>query len=215
MVSGSGNDSISYSAMDERQMAQFQNLWGGGNQLAGQQGPGSQYSQDMMSNQNNLFSQGQNMLGGLQNNPYMQGGYQQSDAATGQISALISLLDTQQGRMNQQAGQGAVQSGGFGGGRQGVAEGIIGEGAQAALSQGAGQIMGQDMQNQLGQAGLYAQSMMGGLNSLQGMFGLGGSGYQAQWAPLQNQFGLMGQNMIKSTSASKGDSFGYNAPSSG
>jgi hypothetical protein len=63
------------------------------------------------------------------------------------------------------------------------------------------------MQGSIAGGGLNAQSMMGGLQSLQGMFNLGLSPYAAQWMPMQQMQGLLGQNMMEGTSQSDAMNF--------
>ncbi len=113
-LGGGYSKSDQSSQIDASQLQQMQGIWNQSNQLAAMLGQGSQYSQQMMQNQDQLYGQGQQMLAGLQNNPFMSGPYQPSQAATGQIGALSNLLNTQGQRMSAQAGQGAVQSGVFG-----------------------------------------------------------------------------------------------------
>ena len=63
-------------------------------------------------------------------------------------------------------------------------------------------MMQQDLMRQqqaaTSQAGIQAQTGMGGMAQLGSMFNLGMSPFQAQWQPLQNQAGLIGDANILS-----------------
>ena len=143
-----------------------------------------------------LRQQGQQFLGGLANNPYMRDQYTPSQAYQQQMSAGQQQIGQTMDRANWSAGQTGIQAGQFGAGRQQVASGLIGEAGVNAASNLSGQLMGQDMQNQLGQAGIFAQSALGGLSSLQGLYGLGMSPMQAAWTPLGNQAAIYGNPAI-------------------
>jgi hypothetical protein len=184
-----GEDSSSSSSstfISPDQLPFLQNLWSGGQGLMNQQ-TGSQFGNQMMGNAQGLWDQGQGFLNTL------QGPYQQSESAQAQIASLQQQLGQQSERMMGGVGQQGVQAGQFGQSRGEIGTGLVAEGAQNALAQGAGQIMGQDQ-------GIQAQSALGGLNSLQGMFGLGQSPYMSQWMPYSMQAGLVGNPAMEGKS---------------
>jgi hypothetical protein len=180
----SGSSSPEAPLINMGQYPFLQNLWGGGSGLMNQQNSG-QFNNQMFSNPQQLYGQGEQFLDSL------QGPYQQSESATSQIASLQQQLGQQSGRLMNQVDQGGVQAGQFGQSRGDIGRGMVAEGAQNALAQGSGQIMGQDQ-------GIQAQSALGGLSSLQGMFGLGQSPYISQWMPYQNQAGLVGSPISNS-----------------
>jgi hypothetical protein len=195
---GGGKSSSSGSSYIAPQQLPFlQNLWGGGQNLMNQQNAG-QFGNQMFGNAQQLYGQGEQFLGSL------QGPYQQSESATSQIASLQQQLGQQSGRLMNQVDQGGVQAGQFGASRGDIGRGMVAEGAQNALAQGSGQIMGQDQ-------GIQAQSALGGLNSLQGMFGLGASPWASQWMPYQMQQGLVGNPAM----ASENESSAWNMSMSG
>jgi hypothetical protein len=176
------------------QLPFLQNLWGGGQGLMNQQ-VNSPFGARMQTNANQLYGQGQDFLGQL------NGPYQQSQSATQQIGSLQQQLGQQSDRLMHGVGQQGVGSGQFGNSRGDIGQAMVGEGAQNALAQGAGQIMGQDQ-------GIQAQSALGGLNSLQGMFGLGQSPYMSQWMPYMMQQGLVGSPAMEGKSSGKSSQSG-------
>jgi hypothetical protein len=188
---GGGKSSSSGSSfINKDQLPFLQNLWGGGQNLMNQQ-MGSGFGQQMFGNAQDLYGQGQGFLNTL------QGPYQQSDSATSQIAALQQQLGQQSGRLMNQVGQTGVQAGQYGSSRGQIGRGMVAEGAQNALASGAGQIMGQDQ-------GIQAQSALGGLNSLQGLYGLGQSPYMSQWMPYSMQSGLLGSPLAGQQSTQQG-----------
>ena len=150
-----------------------------------------------------LGQQGQGFLGGLganagqQLNEFIgQGPTQQ------QIGSLGDLLQRNLGQSLGQVNQQAVGSGGFGGARQGLAQGqAIGD-TQLAFGAGTAQILGQDVQRRQDAAGQQAQLQgltgLGGLESLQGLFNLGLSPFGAEFAPLQAAAGVIGGPILES-----------------
>ena len=89
-----------------------------------------------------------------------------------------------------------------------------GFGQQIGAQQAAGQLgLGQQGIGQAGQLGA-GQLQLGGLESLQGLFNLGLSPFQAEFQPLQNLAGILGPGNVlqrssgQSTSSSKSGSFG-------
>jgi hypothetical protein len=171
------------------QLPFLQNLWSGGQGLLNQQNNGgfNGFNRQMMGNAQNLYGQGQDFLGQL------NGPYQQSQAAGQQISSLQQQLGQQSDRLMAGVGQQGIGAGQFGQSRGDIGQAMVGEGAQNALAQGAGQIYGQDQ-------GIQAQSALGGLNSLQGLYGLGQSPYMSQWMPYSMQAGLVGNPAMEGKS---------------
>jgi hypothetical protein len=166
----------------------LENLWGGGQNLLNQQ-LGGGFGQEMFGNANQLYGQGQGFLNQL------SGPYQQSESAQAQIGSMAQQVGQYSDRAMNQVGQQGIMAGQFGQPRGQIGRGMVAEGAQNAIAQGAGQIMGQDQ-------GIQAQSALGGLNSLQGMFGLGQSPYMSQWLPYQMQAGIIGNPAMESKNSS-------------
>lgn len=174
-----------------------------------QQGPGSTFLQERLSQQNPFLNE--------------------------QISQLGSDIGQQfQESILPGIRRGAQVVGGQGGGRQGVAEGIAATGASDAFARGAGALRFGDVQqrqqaatalnqNQIAQQSLQAQSALGGLGSLQGLFNLGLSPFQAQFAPLQQLASILGGPTVlqqgagqqSSTQQSTGSGSGFNFGLSG
>jgi hypothetical protein len=107
------------------------------------------------------------------------------------------------------------------GGLTGQAAGQLGGLQQQGIGQQIGALQGAGAlglgQQGISQAGLLGQGQLGlgGLESLQGLFNLGLSPFQAEFGPLQNLAGLLGigapvvgQSAASGTSASKSGSFG-------
>jgi hypothetical protein len=185
-----GEDSSSSSSstyISPDQLPFLQNLWSGGQNLQERQMGGAMNGR-MMGNANQLYDQGQNFLGQL------NGPYQQSESAQGQIASLQQQLGQQSERMMGGVGQQGVQAGQFGQSRGEIGKGMVAEGAQNALASGAGQIMGQDQ-------AIQTQGALGGLNSLQGLYGLGQSPYMSQWMPYMMQQGLVGSPAMEGRSS--------------
>ena len=219
MVSGSGSKSSDRTYISREQLAQKQKLWNEGNQLAPQQ-------QGAI---NNLGTLSQDLTGQMQG---MMGGLGQTAAGTSQamqglggmgqvgggnpylvqnLDALGAGINKQMGLANQQLGMGAVQSGGFGGGRQGVAQGMLmGEGLDA-YQQGAASLLNQSSQQSLAanqaMGGLQNQAAMSGGQMAQGIYGMAQNPMMAQWLPLQMQSNLLGGNIMDSSSSSSSSSF--------
>ena len=172
-------------------------------------------SQQAFGSAQQLGQQGQDFLGGLgsqaggQLDPFIgQGPTQQ------QIGSLGDLLQRNLGQSLGQVNQQAVGSGGFGGARQGLAQGqAIGD-TQLAFGAGTAQILGQDVQRRqdaaLGQAGIQGQTALGGLGSLQSLFNLGLSPFGAQFQPLQQAANVIG-GPIRETQAT-GQATGTGTP---
>ncbi len=85
----------------------------------------------------------------------------------------------------------AIGGGQLGGGRQGVAQGLLGQGAIDAFSRGATELRGQDIGRQLTAAQAFGQQQQGAAGAL-GQLG----GQQALGAAGLNQAGLLGQGQL-------------------
>ena len=208
-ASKSESESQSQTAMNEQQMAQKELLWSQMQQLAPQQ-------QGRIRELGFLADDlGQGMQGMFQNLGQTAAGTSQATqglAAMGQVGggnpylmqnmdALGAGINKQLGYANQGLSVGAVQSGGFGGGRQGVAQGMmIGEGLDA-FQQGASSLLNQAL------GGLQNQAAMGGMQGAGNIFEMGMNPLMAQWLPLQMQSGLLGGNIMDSSSSSSSSSF--------
>ncbi len=218
-ASKSESESQSQTAMNKQQMAQKELLWSQMQQLAPQQQGRIRelgfLADDLGQGMQGMFdSLGQTAAGTSQAT--------QGLAAMGQVGggnpylmqnmdALGAGINKQLGYANQGLSVGAVQSGGFGGGRQGVAQGMmIGEGLDA-FQQGASSLLNQSSQRSLdaNQAlgGLQNQAAMGGMQGAGNIFEMGMNPLMAQWLPLQMQSGLLGGNIMDSSSTSSSSSF--------
>ncbi|MCP4001670.1 MAG: tail fiber domain-containing protein [Gammaproteobacteria bacterium] len=190
----SSNQSQSSTFINKDQLPYLQSLWGAGQGIMQDQMGGRMMPQaNRMTKQ--LYGQGQDFLGQL------QGPYQMSESAQGQIGSLQQQLGQQSERMMAGVGQQGVGTGQFGSSRGEIGKGMVAEGAQNFLAQGAGQIMGQDQ-------AIQAQSALGGLSSLQGMYGLGMSPYQSQWGPATAMAGILGGPAMESQSTGRGKQTG-------
>ncbi|MCP4000090.1 MAG: tail fiber domain-containing protein [Gammaproteobacteria bacterium] len=190
----SSNQSQSSTFINKDQLPYLQSLWGAGSGIMQQQMQGGMMGQaNQMAGQ--LYGQGQGFLNQL------QGPYQMSQGAQSQIGSLQQQLGQQSERMMAGVGQQGVGTGQFGSSRGEIGKGMVAEGAQNVLAQGAGQIMGQDQ-------AIQAQSALGGLSSLQGLYGLGMSPYQSQWGPAAAMAGILGGPAMESQSTGRGRSQG-------
>jgi len=146
--------------------------------LFGQQ---QQAGQQFAGQSQELFQQGQQSIGGLTQNPFL-------DALQGQAGGNPDLVAAQTGQLSDVLGQqfleqinpaisrGAQGVGQLGGGRQGVAQGLAIQGQQRALAQGNVQFQQADAarSQQAAQAGgsLFGQGTQAGLAALPGLQGL-------------------------------------------
>ena len=210
----SKSESESQSALNAQQMAQKEMLWSQANQLAPQQ---QGMIRDLGFLGQDLTGQMQGMMGGLGQTAAGTSQAMQGIGGMGQVGGgnpyLVQNLDAlgaginkQMGLANQQLGMGAVQSGGFGGGRQGVAQGMLmGEGLDA-YQQGAASLLNQSSQQSLAanqaMAGLQNQAAMSGGQMAQGIYGMAQNPLMSQWLPLQMQSNLLGGNIMDSSASS-------------
>lgn len=148
---------------------------------------------------------GQQLLGGLQNAgaplaPFVGEGYTQQ-----QIGSLQNLLNQNLSEnLLPMIGNNALFANGFGGSRQGIAQGLAVRGTQQALSEGATGILGQDImrrqQAAQGMAGIGAQGALGALSFLPQQLNL-------PFSPLQGYMNVLGPPTVlqqQQSSSSKG-----------
>jgi hypothetical protein len=142
----------------------------------------------------------------------------------------------------------AIGGGQLGGGRQGVAQGLLGQATQDAFGRGAADIRFQDLNRQFGAAGALQQGQtqaggalgqlggqqalgtaglnqaglmgagqlgLGGLDSLQGLFNLGFSPFEAEFTPLQNLAQIIGGPTVLGQGTSFGQSSSFGLDTSG
>jgi len=140
-----------------------------------------------------LYDFGYGALQGLTGNPYLDALQQQAGGNQQLVGQQVGQLQADLGRaFNQQVLPGirrdANAVGALGGGRQGVAEGIAAQGFADAFGRGVTDIYSQDAQRSLQAAtaggGLFAQSSLGALSSLPGLFETGLGQFTGQFAPL-------------------------------
>ncbi len=125
-----------------------------------------------------LFSAGQGFLGTLGSAGQGLSQFAQPGFAQQQIGAVQNLLNRNlTENLLPAIGSGAVQAGGFGGTRQGIAEGIALRGTQEALSNTSADILASDLlRRQSAQAQseqLASAGAVGGLSQLPGLSTLG------------------------------------------
>ena len=204
MASGSESQGRSRSnqGTEAYQKPYFQNLWDQGQAQMQQFGSGQGLQKQLQGWQQG----GQTAMQNLQNNPYLQGGYQPSQAYTQGMDATQQAIGQAGDRAMHGIGQTGVQAGQFGQSRGEVGKGIVGEGMASAAGQASAQLMQQDMTNQLGQAGLYAQQNLGTMGALPGMAQISGAQAQAPWLGMQNQASLIGPAQGSGQARSRDDS---------
>lgn len=158
------------SFIDPTQSPFLANLFQQGSDLAGQQmGAGSQFQNQVANPAMNAF---QNFLT-PQQNPFLQGQIEQGQGLINENLQQNILPAT---------GGAAVGAGQFGGGRQGVAEGIAMRDANRASTDFAQNLIGQDFQGQQ-QRAIQALSQAGNISGL-------------QFSPLQNLRELLGSSTV-------------------
>ena len=141
-----------------------------------------------------LSAAGQNFLGGTQAlaDPRSQIAAQEASLASG----LGNLFQNQ---LNPAISSNAINAGGFGGSRQGVAQGqAIGQLGQA-YTEGLGDITARANQQALGAQGQ-------GIASLGSLFDMGMAGYNNAWNPLQQYQSLLGAPTV--LTQAQGTSYG-------
>ncbi len=172
------------SFVDQQQAPFLQQLYEGASGLAGQQlGQGSQFQNNIV----NPATQAFNNFLTPQQNPFLQGQVQQGQ----QI-----INDNLQQNILPSIGDSAASTGQFGGGRQGVAEGIALSDANQQSANFAQNIYAQDYQQQQNRA-IQALGQAGNIGNL---------GFQ----PLQNLKSIIGNpnNLSQGSTSSKSSSGG-------
>lgn len=166
-----------------------------------------------------LFNMGLGSLGQLGNNPFLSALQQQAGGNQGLVNQQIGQLQADLSRSFQQEvlpgiRRDATAVGALGGSRQGVAEGIAGQGFADAFSRGVTDIMGADAQRGLqagiSGGGLLAQGLLGGLSAMPGLFQTGLGQFTGGFAPLGAFNQIVGGPTVLDRSSSKsiGGSFG-------
>jgi len=167
-------------------MGFLQDIWGTGQGLMDQ----GQGVTQLRQQSNQLYGQGQQMLGGLANNPFLTGNL--SAGGQQQLQGMNQNIETMGGRAMHQLGQTGVQAGAFGQGRGAVGRGVIGEGMMMASNDAYSQAM----QGDLARGGIFTQGQIGGLQGLGGVQAAGAQGAMAPWMPAQMQSALVGSPAI-------------------
>ena len=177
----------------------LQDMFGQGSSLMQQQQGVGQYAQDMMGG----MLPGINAAMGSMGNMAQGGGplQQFTNPNNGLISQQLGMLGSSLGDMfNNTVMPGltsqANSAGGLGGSRHQLGIGQAAGNMFDQFQQGATSIMGNAYNQAANSAGQLQQSMMGAAGAMPGMggdiFNLGMSPFNAAWAPLQNQAGLLG-----------------------
>lgn len=181
---------------------QLESLYGAAGNLFGNiQGPQGAQGQQIG---NELSGVGMGFLGQTQQLADSQGQIAAQEASL--ASGLGNLFRDQ---INPAISNNAIQAGGFGGSRQGVAQGQAAGQLGQAFTEGLGDITARANAQALGAQGQ-------GTASLPGLFDMGMAGFNNQWSPLQQFAGLLGgpqvltqsQGTSESSSESKGESSG-------
>jgi hypothetical protein len=213
----SKSKSSSSSFVDPSQQPFLDFLRNTGQSLYGQNGAGAQ---NFASQQGQaLFNQGLGYANQAVSNPFLSSLQQMAQPGGNQqlIGQQIGQLGADLGRNFQQnlmpgIRRDAIGLGGFGGTRQGVAEGIAAQGTQDAFARGATQIYGQNAQmaQDAGIAGgnLLGQGALGAMGGLGGLFELGLGQYTGGFAPLNNLAAIIGGPTVLDQSKGRTTSFG-------
>ncbi len=216
-ASGGKSSSTSATYMDPAQRKQFIDIWGRGSNVMNQQLAGN-YGQDISQLGEGLQTGMLDMFGGLGQTAAGTSQAMQGLGAQGQVGggnpylqqnldALGAGINKQVGLLNQELGMGAVGAGGLGGGREDVAQGLIGQGALDSYQQGASSLLNQSAQQSLqantALGGMQTQAGLGGLQGAGSIFQMGMAPEMAQYLPMQMQQGLLGQNIMNNNSYSR------------
>lgn len=146
-----------------------------------------------------LYQQGANQLGNFQPNTQVPGmaqeawGQQLSGQANPNLDAMSSYYGNALGQANQQVGGEAQLTGGYGGGRHGVANHLN----QQQYANNMGNFLGQQYQGDMQRQ----QSAIGQAPMMMGM-----DPQQQQWQALQQQGSLLGNPTVLGQGSSKGSS---------
>lgn len=196
-----------------------------GQGLVGQQMQGTQ---GLFGTADQLYGRGQGFLDQLGSSGQNLSGFGSTalrDAQIGQLgSDLGNFLQT---NVLPAIGRDAVGVGGFGGGRQQVAEGVAAGDIARAFTSGATDIYNnsenQRLQAAMAQGNLQTQGAMAGLGGLNSLFGLQASPFQAQMNPLLSYASILGgptvlsqnrsrsQDTLRSSSSGSGRGFNFDS----
>jgi hypothetical protein len=166
-----------------------------------------------------LFQQGLGYAQQATSNPFLQNLQAMSQPGGNQqlIGQQIGQLGADLGRNFQEQllpgiRRDAIGLGGFGGTRQGVAEGIAAQGTQDAFARGATNIYGQNAQmaQQAGIAGggLQAQGSLGAMMGLGGLFDVGMGQFTGGFSPLMSLSDIIGSPTVLDKSRAKSGNVG-------
>ena len=185
-------------------------LWSQGAQIAGQIQPEvAQQGAALGQQLGGIGMDQQAALGGISGgtNPFIQQLLARSQGNNPYISQQIAAYgqDISQNLQNNilpQIGSGFGLANQYGGGRQGVAEGLALQGAQTDFARGAADLRSNAYAQGQGAAGTALQAQLGAagdsLGALQGQYELGLAGPMAGLLPLQSLQGLLGSPTVLS-----------------
>ena len=167
-----------------------------------------------------LFQQGQQYAQQATSNPFLSNLQGMSTPGGNQdlINRQVSQLGQDLGRTFQQQVLPGIKSdaigmGGFGGTRQGVAEGMASQGFADAFSRGTTDIYGQNAQQAqqaaIAGGGLLGQGALGAMSGLGGLFDLGMGQFTGGFSPLMALGGIIGDPTV--LDKSKSSSWNFNA----
>lgn len=194
--SESDSQQQSQQQIDPTQLAFLRNLWSHASQFAG-------------SGQGNVNgTQANDFLDTMQNNPYAQGVQQFSQPNNQMVQGQVDLLgqNLQRQFSNQlmpAIGSNAQAAGQYGGGRQGVAQGLAAQGIQQAFAQGASGIQNNAYNQAAGMTQFGAQNALQGAGM--GMQGLGQL-QQMQFAPYMTLAQILGGPTVLGSSSGNSNS---------
>ena len=176
-----------------------------------------------------LFQQGQSLVSGLTNNPFLQSLQNQAGGNPQLVQQQTDQLGTDLGRFfNEQLvpgiNQGGIAAGQFGQSRGDIGRGLAAQGVTEQFQRGATGLQEADAARaqQAGIAGgsLFNQGQLGGLQALSGLQGLTESPFAQQLQPLMALIqAIGGPNVLQSSQSfdfgtssqsSRGTSFGAN-----
>lgn len=189
-------NSLSTSQVFGPQAGPLGSLYNSAQNLAAQQLP----LQSQVAGQvgSDLFNQGQGALNNLGqiasgDNPFLQGNIDQLSGTLNRNlqEQILPSIESE-----------AIGIGGFGGGRDQIAQGIAARGTQEAIAQGTSSLQNNAFNQRAGASNAQ-------LNQLGGLFGLSQAPFQSQFAPLANLGGLLGSpTVLNQSSSSGGGGFG-------
>jgi hypothetical protein len=159
------------------------------------------------------MAQSGNFINQLQSNPYgasFQNFMQPNNQMAQQQIGLLgqNLADQFNNQIMPGINSNAQMTGQFGGGRQGVAQGLAAQGISRAFAEGSSNI-----QNNAYNQALQATNMGANWNTQNAMAGLSGLGQQQQmqWSPYLNMAQVLGGPAMTGTGKSSGSSWNFEA----